>query len=121
MERMENRSRVAELQETQGCPYVDLWSEDFNENYWETLKELRESGTLGIHRQGSKDVYLVADYTDMWKVHRDWRTYSSAKSGAILPSAKNEDPGEVASFIPLHTDPPRHSDWRQVVEPLLTL
>lgn len=107
--------------ETPKCPFVDMWSDEYNENNLEILKHLRENHELGFHRQGSTTVPLVTRYADMWKIHRDWRTFQSGRGASHLADRRYDDPTDVAVFVPLDTDPPVHSEWRQIIEPLLTV
>lgn len=102
-------------------PYIDMWSDEYNDRNLELLKEIRENYPLARQRQGSKEVYIVTRYADLWKVHRDWRTFSSARAASVLAGQRYEDPPETAVFVPLDTDPPKHSGWREVIEPLMTL
>jgi cytochrome P450 len=99
------------------CPFVDMWSEEYNEKNLETLKHLREEHDLAFHKQGNTTVPLVTRYKDLWKIHRDWRTFQSGRAASHLADRRNDDP----TFIPLDTDPPVHSEWRKILEPLLTL
>lgn len=103
------------------CPFVDMWSDEYNEHNLEILKDLRENHDLGFHKQGDTIVPLVTRYADMWKIHRDWKTYRSGRGASHLADRRYDDPTDVAVFVPLDTDPPVHSDWRQIVEPLLTV
>lgn len=103
------------------CPFVDMWSAEYNEKNLETLKHLREDHDLAFHKQGDTTVPLVTRYKDMWKIHRDWRTYQSGRAASHLADRRYDDPSDVPVFIPLDTDPPVHSEWRKIIEPLMTL
>ena len=61
--------------DTPGCPFIDMWSDEYNERNLELLKDLRENYDLAFHRQGNTTVPLVTRYKDLWKIHRDWRTF----------------------------------------------
>lgn len=103
------------------CPFVDMWSDEYNENNLEILKHLRENHDLAFHKQGDTTVPLVTRYQDMWKIHRDWRTFQSGRAASHLADRRYDDPADTPVFIPLDTDPPVHSEWRKILEPLLTL
>ena len=103
------------------CPFVDMWSEEYNENNLEILKHLREEHDLAFHKQGNTTVPLVTRYKDMWKIQRDWRTFQSGRAASHLAYRRYDDPNDTPTFIPLDTDPPVHSEWRQIIEPLMTL
>ncbi len=60
-------------------------------------------------------------YQDLWKIHRDWKTFQSGRGASHLADRRYDDPTDVAVFIPLDTDPPVHSEWRKILEPLMTL
>ncbi|GLB63880.1 cytochrome P450 [Dietzia sp. NCCP-2495] len=103
------------------CPFVDMWSDEYNENNLEILKHLREEHDLAFHKQGNTTVPLVTRYKDMWKIQRDWRTFQSGRAASHLADRRYDDPNDTPTFIPLDTDPPVHSEWRQIIEPLMTL
>lgn len=103
------------------CPFVDMWSDEYNEKNLEILKHLRENHDLAFHKQGNTTVPLVTRYNDMWKIQRDWRTFQSGRAASHLADRRYDDPNDTPVFIPLDTDPPVHSEWRQIIEPLMTL
>lgn len=103
------------------CPFVDMWSDEYNKNNLETLKHLREEHDLAFHKQGNTTVPLVTRYKDLWKIHRDWRTFQSGRAASHLADRRYDDPNDDPVFIPLDTDPPIHSEWRKIIEPLMTL
>lgn len=103
------------------CPFTDMWSDEYNEKNLEILKGLRENHDLAFHRQGNTTVPLVTRYQDLWKIHRDWRTYQSGRAASHLADRRYDDPNDTPSFIPLDTDPPVHTEWRKILEPLMTL
>lgn len=103
------------------CPFVDMWSEEYNEKNLELLKHLREEHDLAFHKQGNTTVPLVTRYKDLWKIHRDWRTFQSGRAASHLADRRYDDPNDDPTFVPLDTDPPVHSEWRKILEPLMTL
>lgn len=103
------------------CPFVDMWSDEYNKNNLEILKHLREEHDLAFHKQGNTTVPLVTRYKDLWKIQRDWRTFQSGRAASHLADSRYDDPNDTPVFIPLDTDPPVHSEWRQIIEPLMTL
>lgn len=103
------------------CPFVDMWSEEYNEKNLEILKHLREEHDLAFHKQGNTTVPLVTRYNDLWKIHRDWKTFQSGRAASHLADRRYDDPNDDPTFIPLDTDPPVHSEWRKILEPLMTL
>lgn len=103
------------------CPFVDMWSDEYNDKNLEILKHLREEHDLAFHKQGNTTVPLVTRYNDLWKIHRDWRTFQSGRAASHLADRRYDDPNDDPTFIPLDTDPPVHSEWRKILEPLMTL
>ena len=103
------------------CPFVDMWSDEYNEKNLEILKHLREDHDLAFHKQGNTTVPLVTRYKDLWKIHRDWKTFQSGRAASHLADRRYDDPNDDPTFIPLDTDPPVHSEWRKILEPLMTL
>lgn len=61
------------------CPFVDMWSEDYNENNLEILKHLREEHDLAFHKQGNTTVPLVTRYKDLWKIQHPPATTTAAR------------------------------------------
>ncbi|SEF67415.1 hypothetical protein SAMN04489712_101780 [Thermomonospora echinospora] len=111
----------AETPQSRGkCP-VDLWSEEFNQNFWETLGHLQQNSSLGVHTQGSTPCYYATRYEDVFKVLRDAATYSSEGGVAILGGDNRAEPPKNESrFLPEDLDPPVHTEWRRFLDPLLT-
>src|SRR5699024_10723594 len=103
------------------CPFVDMWSEEYNEQNLELLQHLRQEPDLASHQQRNTTVPLVTRYKDLWKIHRDWRTFQSGRAASHLADRRYDDPNDDPTFVPLDTDPPVHSEWRKILEPLMTL
>lgn len=102
------------------CP-VNLWSEEFNENFWETIGALQQDASLGVHKQGSTPCYYATRYRDVFNVLRDAATYSSEGGVAILGGDnRSEPPKNEGRFLPEDLDAPAHTEWRKVIDPFLT-
>ena len=102
------------------CP-VDLWSAEFNENFWPTINRLQATG-LGVHTQGSTPCYFATRFDDVFGVLRDSTTYSSEHGVAILGGDdRAEPPKNDGRFLPEDLDPPVQTEWRKVIDPFLTV
>ncbi|MEV0494698.1 cytochrome P450 [Streptomyces atratus] len=111
---------VNDVGKTGLCP-VNLWSEEFNENFWETIGSLQQNASLGVHQQGSTPCYYATRYQDVFNVLRDGTTYSSEGGVAILGGDNRaEPPKNEGRFLPEDLDAPVHTEWRRVIDPFLT-
>jgi len=75
----------------------------------------RESGILKAEFQG-RPIPMILRHKDVRKAAKDWKTFSSdAPFRVVIPS--EEDVRSVRQ-LPIETDPPDHTDYRKLVEPL---
>ncbi|MFF0283637.1 cytochrome P450 (plasmid) [Rhodococcus sp. DMU1] len=103
-----------------GCP-VDLWSEQFNENFWPEINRMQASDELSVHTQGETPCYVATRYEDVFKVLRDWKRFSSEGGVAILGhDNRSEPPKNEGRFLPEDLDPPAQTGWRKLLNPELT-
>ena len=103
-----------------GCP-VDLWSGEFNENFWPEINRMQDSDTLEVHMQGETPCYVATRYEDVFKILRDWKRFSSEYGVAILGGDnRSEAPKNEGRFLPEDLDPPAQTDWRKLLNPELT-
>ncbi|MBY8857110.1 cytochrome P450 [Nocardia sp. CA2R105] len=102
------------------CP-IDLWSEDFNENFWPEINRLQADDALAVHTQGETPCYVATRYADVFKILRDWKRFSSEEGVAILGhDNRAEPPKNEGRFLPEDLDPPAQTDWRKLLNPELT-
>ncbi|MFF0816892.1 cytochrome P450 [Rhodococcus sp. NPDC003318] len=103
-----------------GCP-VDLWSGEFNENFWPEINRMQASDTLSVHTQGDTPCHVATRYEDVFKILRDWKRFSSEFGVAILGhDNRAEPPKNEGRFLPEDLDPPAQTDWRKLLNPELT-
>lgn len=85
------------------------------DNVNDPFREKRiESGILECEFQGER-VPMILRHEDVRKAAKDWKTYSSnAPFRVPIPSEE-----EVRSMrqLPVETDPPDHTEYRDIVEP----
>ena len=107
------RSDEAGLRESvRGCPFgMDLGSAEFNNHFHSILEELRTTSPVAADLR-SDNAYLVTRYEDVWSVLQDWRTYSSADGVAGTAGS--------TKLLPMDSDPPHHTRWRALLNPLFT-
>ncbi|KAA9156569.1 cytochrome P450 [Amycolatopsis acidicola] len=103
------------------CP-VNLWSEEFNDEFWPTIGRLQAEASLGVHTQGSTPCYFATRFQDVFAVLRDAGTFSSEQGVAILGGDNRaEPPKNEGRFLPEDLDPPVHTGWRKIIDPYLTV
>lgn len=68
------------------CP-VNLWSDEFNADYWGSIGALQHDASLGTHLQGDTTCYVVTRFDEVFEVLRDYKRYSSEAGVAILGGA----------------------------------
>lgn len=106
--------------ESTGCP-INLWSEEFNQNFWSEINRLQAHDTLAVHTQGETPCYVATRYEDVFKILRDWKRFSSEDGVAILGhDNRAEPPKNEGRFLPEDLDPPAQTDWRKLLNPELT-
>jgi cytochrome P450 len=80
------------------------------------FKEARcESGFLTAQFQG-KNIPMILRHKDLRKAAKDWQSFSSdAPFRVVIPS---EEEVRKVRQLPIETDPPDHTEYRKLVEPL---
>jgi cytochrome P450 len=77
-------------------------------------KKRKESGVLSCDFQG-ESVPMILRHEDVRKAAKDWKTFSSdAPFRVPIPS---EEDVRTMRQLPIETDPPDHTDYKEVVEP----
>jgi cytochrome P450 len=74
-----------------------------------------KSGVLKAEFQGSP-VPMILRHDDVRKAAKDWKTFSSDAPFRV-PIPSEEDVRSVRQ-LPIETDPPEHTEYRDLVEPL---
>jgi cytochrome P450 len=74
----------------------------------ELFRDAREAGCPIGHSDQLGGFHLLLDHADVRRVHADWRTFSHEPS-VMRPLV--DRPG----FPPLEYDPPRHTEWRELI------
>jgi cytochrome P450 len=59
--------------------------------------------------------WMVTKYADVTKAARDWKSFSSAGLGTMIPPLKSSVP-----VIPPSSDPPDHTAYRRILNPYFT-
>jgi cytochrome P450 len=73
------------------------------------------SGILEGEFQGEK-VPMILRHEDVRRAAKDWSTFSSAAPFRVpIPS---EEDVRTMRQLPIETDPPEHTDYREIVEPI---
>jgi len=74
----------------------------------------KEAGVLKCDFQG-ESVPMILRHEDVRRAAKDWKTYSNdAPFRVPIPS---EEDVRTMRQLPIETDPPDHTDYREVVEP----
>ena len=72
------------------------------------------TGALECEFQG-ESVPMILRHEDVRKAAKDWRTFSSdAPFRVPIPS---EEDVRTMRQLPIETDPPEHTEYREIVEP----
>jgi cytochrome P450 len=74
----------------------------------ELFREAREAGCPIAHSDQLGGFHLLLEHADVRRVHADWETFSHEPS-VMRPLV--DRPG----FPPLEYDPPRHTEWRELI------
>jgi len=110
----------SETTTTGRCP-VDMWSSEFNENFWPEINRMQKLDELSVHTQGDTPCYVATRYDDVFKILRDWKRFSSEGGVAILGhDNRAAPPKNEGRFLPEDLDPPAQTDWRKILNPELT-
>jgi len=96
---------------TQGqeCPHLATRTPEFSATFYETLAEAREKCPVAWDE--TNRCWFVVGGQTLFDVAHDWETYSSAL-GVGGP--------QFPQLLPMDADPPRHRDWRRVLNPFFT-
>jgi cytochrome P450 len=81
---------------------------------FEWFDELRRERPVSWHEEDgpNRGFWAVTRYDDLTAVHMDWQTFSS-ETGAVSLEELDEEQLEIRRSM-LETDPPRHSQLRQI-------
>ncbi|MEU2005125.1 cytochrome P450 [Rhodococcus sp. NPDC019627] len=110
----------SETATTGRCP-VDMWSAEFNDNFWPEINRMQKLDELSVHTQGDTPCYVATRYEDVFKILRDWKRFSSEGGVAILGhDNRAAPPKNEGRFLPEDLDPPAQTDWRKILNPELT-
>jgi cytochrome P450 len=91
----------------------DIDDPGFNENFFEILDEMVEHCPV-VRSNVGEGYWMVTRQADVRKVGQDWRTFSSAKG--YMPNR----PEGLPYLMPEESDPPKHTAWRQTLNPYLS-
>src|SRR5271165_4831780 len=106
-DRNESRSGTPASSWRAGDPMSDI-TDPFRE-------QRNKSGALECEFQGEK-VPMILRHKDVCRAAKDWRTFSSdAPFRVPIPS---EEDVRTMRQLPNETDPPEHTDYREIVDPV---
>ena len=77
-------------------------------------KDRQESGVLQCPFHGEK-ITMILRHEDVRKAAKDWQTFSSDAPFRV-PIPSEEDVRSMRQ-LPIETNPPEHTDYREIVEP----
>jgi cytochrome P450 len=77
-------------------------------------KPRRETGVLKCEFQG-EDLPMILRHEDVRRVAKDWQTFSSDAPFRV-PIPSEEDCRSMRQ-LPIETNPPEHTEYREIVEP----
>lgn len=80
------------------------------------FREDRAKSPVKVCRFQGEDVPMILRHEDVRQAAKDWRTFSSdAPRRVPIPSEENV---RTMRQLPLEVDPPDHTDYREIVEPV---
>ena len=86
-----------------------------SEAYSDPFREARETAGVMKCPFHGEDITMLLRHEDVRKAAKDWETFSSdAPFRVPIPS---EEAVRTMRQLPIETDPPSHSDYREIVEP----
>lgn len=88
----------------------DIEDPEFNDRFYDVLDEFVDKCPVTRSNVG-EGYWLINRYHDVKRAGQDWKTFSSAKG-----FEPNRDP-ERPYLMPEESDPPRHNQWRRVLNP----
>ncbi|MGC6424317.1 MAG: cytochrome P450, partial [Lentimonas sp.] len=81
------------------------------------FKESRQkTGTINVTSKEGEDFPLVLRLKDVRKTAKDWKTFSS--DNPLMCVIHSEADVRGVRQLPLEIDPPKHTDYRNLVQPL---
>lgn len=89
----------------------DHTSEDMMRDPWDMLSTMRRECPVA-HSSQHGGFYLATTYDTVLEIESHWETYSSAQGVGIPPQPYQVPPVEL--------DPPRHTDFRRILNKLFT-
>ena len=92
---------------------IDIHSPEFTATMHTRLRELRDTCPVS-HSDAMGGFWAVTRYEDVTAVARQAETFCSSQ-GVTLPRV-----GHVYDPIPLEADPPDHSRYRKILQPLFS-
>ena len=75
----------------------------------------KQDGTQTVHCD-DEDIELVLRMKDVRKACKDWETFSSDHPFMVV--LRSEENVRTVRQLPIETDPPDHTEYRELVEPL---
>lgn len=95
---------------------LDIHAPEFVRDPYETYDRLRHECPVA-RGEGYGGYWLLTRYDDVRAAARDWRTFTSSVPGVTsIPVATRRTEPQ----LPLEVDPPRHSRYRALVNPLFS-
>jgi cytochrome P450 len=91
----------------------DIDDPRFNEHFFEILDEMVQHCPV-VRSNVGEGYWMVTRQADVRKLGQDWRTFSSAKG--YMPNR----PEGLPYLMPEESDPPKHTAWRQTLNPYLS-
>jgi cytochrome P450 len=91
----------------------DIDDPRFGNNLFEILDEMLAKCPVARSNVG-QGYYVVSRNADVRRIGQDWRTFSSAKG--YQPNR----PAGLPYLMPEESDPPKHTAWREVLNPHLS-
>ena len=82
----------------------------------DAFKQVRESGDVVDIHVGSETIPVLLTYTGVRAAAKDWQSYSSdAPFRVPIPSEEHQ---RSVRQLPIETDPPAHTAYRKLIEPM---
>jgi cytochrome P450 len=84
--------------------------------HYDPFKESRNASGLQVVHCDGEDVPLVLRLQDVRRVANDWKSFSSDHPFKVI--LHSEENVRSVRQLPIEIDPPEHTDYRKLVEPL---
>jgi cytochrome P450 len=91
----------------------DIDDPKFNEHFFDALDEMVAHCPV-VRSNVGEGYWMVTRQADVRQIGQDWRTFSSAKG--YMPNR----PAGLPYLMPEESDPPKHTAWRQILNPHLS-